>query len=184
MHDILIALAKASILVALHQPADFNLTQALQKYPQLEENGAAFVTLNKGKNEQLRGCIGSLEAWRPLYKDVISNAKAAALEDSRFPPLTPQELPQIKVEVSVLSKPKEVTYTDIADLKTKIVPGRDGVILRHWLHRATYLPQVWEQLPTFELFFSSLCEKAGLKKECLKDHPTIKVYQVTKYKEK
>jgi len=183
MHDILIALAKASILTALHQPVDLNLTQALQTYPQLKEKGAVFVTLTKGKNEQLRGCIGSLEAWRPLYKDVISNARSAALEDDRFPPLKKEEFSQIKVEVSVLSKPKEIDYTDESDLKKKITPRKDGVILRHWLHRATYLPQVWEELPTFESFFSSLCQKAKLEPNCLKDHPTIEVYRVEKYKE-
>lgn len=181
MNEILIALAKASILIALHQPAEFNLTQALAQYPQLEEKGATFVTLTKGKS--LRGCIGSLEAWRPLYKDIIANARSAALEDSRFPPLKAAELPQIKVEVSILSKPKEVRYIDAEDLKKKIRPGIDGVILKYWFHRATYLPQVWEDLPAFETFFGSLCEKADLDISCLKDHPTIKVYQVTKYKE-
>jgi len=184
MHDILIALAKAAILTALHQPADFNLTQALQQYPQLKKEGAVFVTLRKGKNAQLRGCIGSLEAWRPLYKDVISNAQAAALKDSRFSPLKVTELPKIKIEVSLLSKPKELKYTDMEDLKRKIKPGEDGVILSYWFHRATYLPQVWEELPRFEDFFASLCQKAGLETNCLKKHPTIKIYHVKKYKEK
>ena len=184
MNDILIALAKASILTALHQPADLNLSEVLARYPKLEEKGASFVTLTKGNKERLRGCIGSLEAWRPLYKDIISNARAAALEDSRFTPLRKEELPQIKVEVSILTRPKEVDYTDREDLKKKIRPGTDGVILRHWFHRATYLPQVWEQLPDFDLFFLSLCEKAGLEKNCLDRHPTIQVYQVRKYKEK
>jgi AmmeMemoRadiSam system protein A len=183
MHDILIALAKASILAALHQPYDMNLSKALEAYPVLKREGAAFVTLTKGKERRLRGCIGSLEAWRPLYKDVISNARSAALEDERFAPLTKEELPEIRIEVSVLTEPEEIRYTDPEDLKRKIKPGRDGVILRHWFHRATYLPQVWEQLQTFNAFFSSLCEKAGLSPDCLKDHPTIKVYQVKKYRE-
>jgi len=183
MNDILIGLAKAAILVALGQPEDFNLTKALDTYPQLKEKGAAFVTLTKGEEERLRGCIGSLEAWRPLYKDVITNAQSAAMKDSRFPPLTLEELPKIKVEVSVLSKPRPLPYKDEKDLKEKIVPGKDGVILRYDSHRATYLPQVWEQLPTFNTFFASLCQKAGLPADCLKYHPHIEVYHVTKYKE-
>jgi AmmeMemoRadiSam system protein A len=184
MHDVLIGLAKAAILVALNQPEEFNLTQELHTYPQLEKKGAVFVTLTKGKEERLRGCIGSLEAWRPLYRDVIANAQAAALKDNRFPPLRKEELPQIKVEVSLLSKPQPLHYTDTEDLKQKIKPGIDGVILRYNNHRATYLPQVWEQLPEFETFFSSLCKKARLPADCLKLHPQIDVYHVTKYKEK
>ncbi len=91
MHDIVIALAKASILVALNQAEDFDLEQALKTYPFLQENGAAFVTINTKPDNQLRGCIGSLQAYRPLYKDIISNAQSAALHDPRFPPLTARE---------------------------------------------------------------------------------------------
>jgi AMMECR1 domain-containing protein len=78
MQDILIGLAKAAILVALNQPEDFDLEGALRQYPQLKENGAAFVTINTRSNGHLRGCIGSLQAYRPLYKDIISNAQSAA----------------------------------------------------------------------------------------------------------
>ncbi len=106
MNDVIIALAKAAILVALNQPEEFDLEHALKTYPSLEENGAVFVTINTEPNEQLRGCIGSLQAYRPLYKDIISNAQAAALRDPRFPPLTLEELQHIKIEVSILSKPQ------------------------------------------------------------------------------
>ena len=184
MNDILIALAKAAILVALNQPVDFDLDKILQEYPQLKEPGAAFVTINKRPNDQLRGCIGSLTAYRPLYKDIISNAQSAALHDPRFPPLTPEELKDIKIEVSVLSEPKPLNYADKEDLKKKIIPYKDGVILKLDNHQATYLPQVWEQLPNFDHFFSSLCQKAGLPSNCLDQHPDISVYHVTKYEEK
>lgn len=97
MNDIVIALAKAAILVALNQPEDFDLENALKTYPVLEENGAAFVTINKEPNEQLRGCIGSLQAYRPLYKDIIMNAQAAALRDPRFRPLSIEELNEITI---------------------------------------------------------------------------------------
>jgi len=183
MNDVLIGLAKAAILVSLNQPADFNLSKALQEHPQLKDKGAVFVTLTKGKKERLRGCIGSLEAWRPLYKDVIANAQSAAFKDNRFRPLEKEELPDIKVEVSLLSKPVQLHYSDTNDLKKQITPKKDGVVLRYKNHRATYLPQVWEQLPTFETFFSSLCQKAKLPADCLKLHPRIDTYHVTKYKE-
>ena len=184
MNDIVIALAKAAILVALNQSEDFDLENALKTYPALEENGAVFVTLNTEPNEQLRGCIGSLEAYRPLYKDIISNAQSAALRDPRFTPLTLDELNHISIEVSILSEPKMLEYGDINDLKRKIVPFEDGVVLKHDGKHATYLPQVWEQLPKFDDFFSSLCLKANLGNDCLSSHPEISTYQVKKYKEK
>ena len=183
MNDIVIALAKAAILVALNRSEDFDLENALKTYPVLEENGAAFVTINKEPNEQLRGCIGSLQAYRPLYKDIIYNAQAAALRDPRFLPLSAEELDQIKIEVSILSEPQKLLYDDIDDLKKKIVPFQDGVVLKLDGRQATYLPQVWEQLPKFDDFFSSLCMKANLSSECLSQHPEILTYRVTKYKE-
>ncbi len=183
MNDIVIALAKAAILVALNQPEDFDLEHALKTYPSLKENGAAFVTINKGPNEQLRGCIGSLHAYRPLYEDIIHNAQAAALRDPRFVPLRLEELDHIKLEVSILSEPQILSYTDIEDLKSKIVPYQDGIVLKLDGRQATYLPQVWEQLPKFDDFFSSLCLKANLENNCLSQHPEISTYRVKKYKE-
>ena len=184
MNDILITLAKAAILVALNQPEEFDLEHALKTYPVLKENGAAFVTINTEPNEQLRGCIGSLQAYRPLYKDIISNAQAAALRDPRFLPLTLEELEHIKIEVSILSKPQPLSYDTIEDLRNKVAPFQDGIVLKLNGKHATYLPQVWEQLPRFDDFFSSLCLKANLTNDCLSQHPEISTYRVEKYKEK
>ena len=184
MNDIVIAIAKAAILVALNQPEDFNLENALKAYPLLEKDGAVFVTINTKPNEELRGCIGSLQAHRPLYKDIIFNAQAAALRDPRFEPLTAEELNNITLEVSILSTPQILVYKDIEDLKNKIHPFEDGIVLKHKGKHATYLPQVWEQLPKFNDFFSSLCSKANLESNCLLIHPEISTYQVKKYKEK
>lgn len=184
MNDIVIALAKAAILVALNQPEDFDLEGALKAYPGLEEDGAVFVTINTEPNEQLRGCIGSLQAYRPLYKDIISNAQSAALRDPRFTPLTLKELKYVTIEVSILSEPKTLKYSDVKDLENKVIPFQDGIVLKHDGNHATYLPQVWEQLPKFDDFFSSLCMKAGLAQNCLELHPDILVYHVTKYEEK
>ena len=183
MGEIFIALAKASIAIALGLGSDFDLAKARQDYLILNQNRAVFITL-RDSDERLRGCIGSLVAHRPLYKDIIINAKLSALSDSRFAPLTPKEFESIKIEVSLLSTPKEIKYNSIEDLKAKITPQKDGVILKLRGHRATYLPSVWEQLPKFDEFFISLCQKAGLKENCLEKHPSIKIYQSTKYREK
>ena len=183
MNDVVIALAKAAISAALNQAEDFDLKDALKTYPALKEKGAAFVTINTEPYEQLRGCIGSLHAHRPLYEDIIQNAQAAALGDPRFLPLSAEELDQIKLEVSILSEPQILHYTSIEDLKSKIVPFEDGIVLKLDGRQATYLPQVWEQLPDFDDFFSSLCLKANLGHNCLSQHPEISTYRVKKYKE-
>lgn len=184
MTDILISLTKAAILVSLNQPDTFDLEHALKTYPVLQENAAVFITLTTDPNEQLRGCIGSLQAYRPLYKDIIANAQAAALRDPRFAPLTMDEFKDIKIEVSILSEPKILEYTDIKDLKNKVTPLQDGIILKYQGKQATYLPGVWEDLPLFDDFFSSLCQKANLPANCLSLHPEISIYHTTKYKEK
>jgi AmmeMemoRadiSam system protein A len=126
----------------------------------LRQPGASFVTLTK--QGMLRGCIGGLQARMPLDQDVIQHAAAAALDDYRFPPVQPSELKDIHIEISVLSDPVPLEYRNAQDLIAKLRPGMDGVILTRGLHRATFLPQVWEKAPHPEAFLSLLCEKAGL----------------------
>ncbi len=158
----------------------------LQRYPALAEKRATFVTLNKQRSAggyALRGCIGSILPVRPLLDDVIYNAKAAAFRDPRFPPLQPDELPRVRIEISILTVPQRLHYTDTNDLRQKIRPDIDGVILRLGGAQATFLPQVWEQLPDFDLFFAHLCQKAGLTADCLRAHPEIFTYQVEKFEE-
>ncbi len=153
----------------------------IQMYPQLAKPGAVFVTINE--RSSLRGCIGSLVAHRPLIDDLIANAKAAAFGDPRFPPLSPEEFDKITIEISVLGEPKPLEYKDIEDLRQKIRPGIDGVVLQLDGRQATFLPQVWEELPDFDSFFAHLCVKAGLPPNCLEYHPKILVYQVEKFSE-
>jgi len=150
----------------------------IKEYPELEKEGAVFVTLKEKGN--LRGCIGSIIAHRPLIDDLIHNAQSAAFNDPRFIPLREEELDDVDIEVSLLTPYKELVYTDKKDLKRKIRPNIDGVILRYGSHQATFLPQVWEELPDFELFFAHLCQKAGLRADCLDYHPEIYTYQVEK----
>ena len=156
--------------------------RAISMFPELLKPKAVFVTINK--RDSLRGCIGSLVARRALIDDVIENAKAAAFGDPRFPPLTPEEFDEITIEISVLSEPKLLEYKDIQDLKNKIEPGIDGVVLKFDGYGATFLPQVWEDLPKFEEFFAHLCQKAGLLPNCLELHPQIFTYQVEKFSQK
>ena len=145
----------------------------------LQEDGASFVTLTQNGN--LRGCIGSLEAHRPLIEDIIANAKSAAFRDSRFVKLTRDEFVNTDIEVSILTKPMTIEYTDIEDLKTKIKPHIHGVILQFGANRATFLPQVWDELPTFEIFFGHLLHKAGLPMDTFQNHPQIQIYTVEKF---
>ena len=153
----------------------------LKQYPQLGLPKATFVTLTL--YEQLRGCIGSLIAHRPLLDDLISNAHSAAFGDPRFLPLTLEEFKDIKIEVSLLSEPKLLPYTTKETLKSEIHSGVDGVILRLGNYQATFLPQVWEELNDFETFFAHLGMKAGIGSDPLSYHPEVYIYQVEKIKE-
>ena len=176
---VLLKLARMSILEVFENKRLIDKEEWIKKYPFLSEKRACFVTLrmkNRPKGANLRGCIGSILPYRALIDDVEANAKAAAFEDPRFPPLTPEEYELIDIDVSVLSVPQKLEYKDANDLKQKIRPGIDGVILRIGNNQATFLPSVWEELPTFELFFTHLCIKAGLSGECLTYHPEIYTY--------
>ncbi len=150
--------------------------------PRLRAKGAAFVTLTL--HEQLRGCIGSLAAHRPLALDVQHHAVNAAFDDPRFPPLTDLEFQPLRIEISVLSEAQPLHYTDPDDLLQRLRPGVDGVILERGWNRGTFLPQVWEQLPEPQLFLSHLCQKAGLPANAWRwPDIQVSVYQVEKFME-
>jgi len=127
----------------------------------LEQKGT-FVTLTI--NNQLRGCIGNIKSTKTVFEGIITNAKYAAFQDPRFDELTEKEFEKVDIEISILSKPKDYILEEINK--------GDGVILRQGAASAVYLPQVWEQLPNKEQFLASLCEKAGLEKNCYKDKKT------------
>jgi AmmeMemoRadiSam system protein A len=149
--------------------------------PWLKPAHASFVTLTQ--NGRLRGCIGSLEAHRPLGEDVRHNARAAALSDPRFPPLTREELAGTRVEVSLLSTPKLLAFADHADLIARLRPGEDGLILECGEASGTFLPQVWESLPDAEQFVAELKRKAGLSPGVSTAKCRIQRYRVLKWKE-
>ena len=150
--------------------------------PKLQENGACFITLKK--KGVLRGCVGSIEAVQPLIQDVSERAVAAAFQDYRFPPLTLPELDEIRIEISRLTQPCNLSYEDPEDLIAKLRPRIDGVILRYQTRRATFLPQVWEQLTTPELFLNRLCVKMGLDQSVWRSAKLqVETYQVEKFQE-
>ena len=128
----------------------------------LFENRGTFVTLTIGSH--LRGCIGSILPKRMLWKDVSENAIHAAFHDPRFTPLTREEFSVLDLEVSVLTVPEQISPESRQDLYHMIKPGVDGVVLQHGSAKATFLPQVWEELPNPEDFFRHLCIKAGVSK--------------------
>lgn len=154
---------------------------AVAESPELLEAGATFVTLMQGA--QLRGCMGSLEAHRPLVQDVAHNALAAAFRDPRFPPLPPGEFLSTRIEVSLLSAPEDFPVTDEQDCLAKLRPGIDGLILTHGMHRATFLPQVWESLPAPDDFLRQLKLKAGLPADFWDEDLRLARYGVWKWKE-
>jgi len=155
----------------------------LQNYsPVLKEKIPCFVTLTI--NDELRGCIGCFQTDFPLYQTVIEMAINAAFFDYRFFPLKKDELNKIKIEISLLTPPQKLFYNNPEDLLKKLEPKKHGVIIKKGPYEATYLPQVWEEIPDKEQFLNSLCLKAQLpfdlwKKEKLE----VKIYEVENFKE-
>jgi hypothetical protein len=147
----------------------------------LSAPGATFVTLFC--REELRGCIGSLRASRPLRDDVRENAINAAFHDPRFAPLAAVEFESLSVEVSLLSPSTSHRFATENDLVARLEAGVDGVTLEYGAHRATFLPQVWEALPDPRLFLAELKRKAGLANDFWSPRLEVGLYRVTKWKE-
>jgi AmmeMemoRadiSam system protein A len=179
---VLLELARKSVAAAARgegppQPDTKNLAE------KLTQPRACFVTLKK--NHQLRGCIGTVFPRQPLYEAVIRAGRSAAVEDHRFPPVEPEELKQIEVDVSVLTLPSRLKFNSPEELLAKLRPGVDGVVLRVGGNQGLFLPQVWEQLPDKQQFLSRLAEeKAGLEPAAWKrSDAKILVFQVQAFAE-
>jgi uncharacterized protein len=150
--------------------------------PALRTNGASFVTLTEYGD--LRGCIGALEPYQPLVEDVREHAAAAAIEDPRFPSVRANEVAKLHIEISCLSVPEGLNYESPDDLVRKLRPYVDGVVLRDGFRRATFLPQVWDQLPEPGQFLGNLCMKMGSPADLWKRKPvTVMIYQVEEFEE-
>ncbi len=177
----LLSVARAAVEAAAHKQPLPQLD--LDEYSQiLKDDGASFVTLMIGGS--LRGCIGTLEAYQPLVQDVQSRALQAASQDPRFSPVRPEELDQIKIEISRLTQPMPLEYDHPKDLLTLLKPGVDGVVVSEGHRRATFLPQVWDDLKEPEQFLTQLCRKMGCSPGYW-EHKLLKVetYQVEEFSE-
>jgi MEMO1 family protein len=173
----LLGLARSAVEAGLEGKKEVQIPRE----PWLQQAGATFVTLKK--DGALRGCIGSLQASRPLGVDVIENAIGAAFRDPRFTALSAGEWKGCEVEVSLLTPPKPLRFADEADLLAQIKPGEDGLILECDGRRATFLPQVWEDLPEVRPFLAQLARKAGLPDGTRLGRCKVWRYRVAKWKE-
>ncbi len=171
---VLLTLAWESIAHGLKtgKPLKINLDEYP---PEFSVNRATFVTLER--HNELRGCIGMLEAIRPLAEDVAENAFSAAFCDRRFLPLADHELADIQIHISILSPAEEMTFSSELDLLGQLRPNVDGLILQDGSHRATFLPSVWESLHAPMQFLQNLKQKAGLPATYWSK--TIKAYRYT-----
>jgi AmmeMemoRadiSam system protein A len=182
---LLLALARGSLKEKFGRPltaAEAAARESGGADPSLQARCGTFVTLVL--DGQLRGCIGSLSPSEPIAAGVQRNALNAAFHDPRFSPLTEGEFDRVRIEVSVLTEPRPLLFKDGPDLVRRLRPKLDGVILRKGYASATFLPQVWEQLPRPEEFLSHLCLKAGLARNAWK-LPGIEIstYQVQYFEE-
>jgi len=172
--QILLDLAYQSIQTGLDKGHPLSIN--LRDYPfELSQQRATFVTLEK--NKQLRGCIGMLDAVLPLAEDICENAYSAAFKDLRFPKVEQEELADLDIHLSILSPSEEIIFTSEQDLITQIRPNVDGLILESGSRKGTFLPSVWQSIPTSGQFLQHLKQKAGLAKNFWSDQ--IKVYRYT-----
>jgi AmmeMemoRadiSam system protein A len=148
----------------------------------LAEKKACFVTLTR--KGLLRGCLGQVRPQQPLYQAVINNACGAALRDPRFPPVRPDEVEHLKIEVSILSDPEPLSFTSPEDLLEKLQANRDGVLLEIGPRMATFLPQVWRTFPDKIQFLDHLAQKAGCDAGAWRQRgATVSVYRAESFEE-
>jgi AmmeMemoRadiSam system protein A len=179
--QLLIRLARQQIETHLGVPPSSPVSQKELTDPALQEKRGIFVTLHK--QGALRGCIGSLTAVESIIQGVQRQALNAAFHDQRFAALTVDELPDLHIEVSVLTTPEPLVYRDVNELLERLRPDIDGVILNGpGGTGATFLPQVWRQLPDAATFLDHLCRKAGLADTTWRSEQlTISTYQVQSF---
>jgi len=158
--DLLLRIARAALAGAVDAGAAAPPWAENDLPPALTRPAGAFVTLSRER--RLRGCIGALESTGTLARTVADAARDAALRDPRFPAVTAAELPDVRVEVSVLSSLQPLQVDSHDALLAALRPGSDGLLIIDGEYRATFLPKVWEQLPTADLFLAQLLAKAGL----------------------
>lgn len=179
---LLLKLARVGVQAAANHTNLPNLD--LMELPEkLREPGACFVTLHK--HGTLRGCTGTLVAQNPLAEEVLRTASQTATRDPRFSPVGPDEEPDLDIEISILTPSEKLDVPDPCELPNLIRPGIHGVTLRKGFYRATFLPQVWKQIPGPVEFLDRLCQKMGLdRRSWLEPGMEVEVYQVEEFSEK
>ena len=131
---------------------------------------------------KLRGCVGELEPRQPLYEAVINNTLSAAFDDNRFMPLSRNELESINIEISVLGPIVQYkTSKKAVDILAQITTHKHGVVLENGFNKATFLPQVWDEVPDKVRFLALLSQKAGLSAEAWKSKNTILSYYIVEH---
>jgi AmmeMemoRadiSam system protein A len=183
--QLLVKLARQTLMERLGKEVPQNQIDALNtasKDPCFQISRGTFVTLKiKG---QLRGCIGNLASNESLVAGIRRNAINAAFHDPRFAPLSASELDRVEIEISILTESQPLNYRDGADLLSKLRPKVDGVTIRLGHAGATFLPQVWEQLPQPQDFLAHLCLKAGLVADAWKNGKLeVSTYQALYFEE-
>lgn len=182
--QVLLDIARTSISQALIETSSMSELATQDTWLQdswLQNKGACFVTLMQ--QDQLRGCIGTLEAHRSLLDDVTANARAAAFNDTRFSPLSSHELDNTQIEVSLLSAIQAMSFSSEQEALAQLRPGVDGIVFEYGSYRSTFLPQVWQQLPNSKEFIAQLKHKAGLSPDFWADQVKLSRYSVSKWKE-
>lgn len=176
----LLSFARSTILAKLKNALTVKTPQS--KSVVFSQKRGCFVTLHK--KGALRGCIGTIEPTTELVQCIQENALNAAFHDPRFSPLTKHEVASVNIEISILTVPQKLVFNNEADLLQQLKPHVHGVILSCDWRRATFLPQVWEQLPDKRSFLEQLCRKAGLKGLCWKEEQTeVAIYEVEYFSE-
>lgn len=174
---LLLAIARATLAEELGLQ-----TSALPEPAWLAEPCACFVTLKKG--ELLRGCVGSMQAYRSLLEDLRGNSRAAAFSDPRFSPLKPAGLDELTIEVSLLSPLSPVSFDSEEDLLRQLRPRVDGLLLEFEGHRGTFLPAVWSSIPVPGLFLAKLKAKASLPEDFWSPEIQLKRYTTRSWSER
>lgn len=185
-------LITASDKKKLLETARLTISNALSGFEQQDTSDVEHLAFERGvfvtltEKGMLRGCIGNIMPELPLYRAVIENAFNAAFKDPRFSLVVLEELDDILIEISILSLPLVIDFSSIDELKNKITPFEDGVILTFGKYRkSTFLPQVWEELPDFDEFMGHLSMKAGLDYNAWKTmNPKIEIYKADHFSEK
>ncbi|MFW6024809.1 MAG: AmmeMemoRadiSam system protein A [Candidatus Woesearchaeota archaeon] len=183
--SILLNLAKESIKSEFNKEINIDFP----KFELAHKKRGCFVTIYK--ENQLRGCIGNIVPKKELFKSIIENAKKSAFNDPRFPNLRENEIKSLRLEISILSEPKEIFYGNKDEILVNITPLKDGIIIKKGYNSATYLPQVWKHFYdesnksyNKKEFLNQLCQKANLNKEDWKKHNvTILKYSATVFSE-